>query len=545
MRKLYFEVLENMNFAETAREYARKLCLPVATVMLFMTLNITEAWAQKFGLKFPKDFATRYKQTHPEFDGIGGVNDTDIDGPGPDPEADEHEHGFQCAWAVLSPSDRVIRQAFRGTEARRTYRDRIGAISSRYNIDLATNTATEVQDRSNVYSWKLVLFVDQSFLDTKLDWSASSAKAITYINNTLSKINAKESAINSAWGNNTVAVSMCELIVIPDQSDMTQSLTFCNDLMYDINWDPLWDKSFHFWTHRFPWVYTTLYILPNENLLGYHPDWGSWTYSATHTWANDLAEGHEASHVAWHQYQNSDPNHNGLATSYMNATPTQNNTLPSDITSRNAVNPASFINGACGVSLPIELATFMVENNNCETVTVRRTTLSEIDSKQFILQVSSDGIKRTTVMTVDWAWDSQVQKDYEVVMNMNDFKAWWFNQLWLQYVRVADEDNEWWIRFHHAETLDLRKCALYWVEMYPTLFSSTWWTLTITNIPESSEKWINISIVDAAWRLVFDKQIENIEQEREQVTLNFNAAGVYTIRFWLWNNYIDKKIVVQ
>lgn len=547
MRNMPLEVLENPNSLTAKFEELKKagLALPIFLGLLTANLNSTNVVAQNW--KWKQDITIwlwneKYWENSPKLDLAdhkfnGTVSDTDNNWEKTDTTSE-----FHCDGPVFWPTERDIHHAFRKTEARKQYRNKIGAQSKRYNFDGVSYN--EVSDRSTTFSGKFVLCVDQWFLDTRLDWSLNSSKAATFTTNTISRINTKEVALWAAGVDNIYNASMCEIIVIPNQATNVVSMEYLNDLLYDINGDPLWDKSGLFFTHRFPNVYQTLYRIPNQSLIN-NVDGIAGMFSDNYTWTGILALTHETTgHIPGNEYANSDSAHNPDSWSYMYWAPTQDVIKTSDVTARDAIDPTSFFNGACGIPLPIELASFIIENEDCKIVKVRRSTESENNNKEFILQISTDGINRKTITTKAWAWDSNKVLNYEYEISMDELKKQSLWQLWIKYFRLWDIDYAGKVHFNSTESLDISECSDQSVYIYPNLIQKNGGTITIKNIPKNNDGQTQLSIIDQSGKIILDKTID-WELNESTMTLANLSAWTYFIRIWVWGLYVDNKIIVQ
>ena len=196
------------------------------------------------------------------------------------------------------------------------------------------------------------------------------------------------------------------------------------------------------------------------------------------------------------------------------------------VTGVTTFSPFTFSARVAGV-IPVKLSSFTVQKMN-NSVKLNWTTAQEINSKEFIIERSTNGNTWTAIATVPAAGNSNLVLNYSTTDN-TPVKG-------INFYRIRQVDING--RSDYSATKSVLFNSAYEVLITPNPAT------TILNIyvAKTNSNSVNIQLIDAT-----GKVIQNINPDQSHVQINISAMGrgLYFIKMTNEGNVITKKILLQ
>ena len=183
--------------------------------------------------------------------------------------------------------------------------------------------------------------------------------------------------------------------------------------------------------------------------------------------------------------------------------------------------------GICFDIIPIKLSSFEVQKIN-NTVKLSWTTAQEINSKEFIIERSSNGINWTAIATVAASGNSNTKVNYTKTDN-SPTKG-------INFYRIKQVDLDG--KFDYSSTKSILFNVAYEVLVTPNPATS----IINVYVDKSNNRSVNILLLDASGKVV-----RNINTDQPHVQINTSSLGrgLYYVKVIDDRNVVTNKVLLQ
>ncbi|MEP6676770.1 MAG: T9SS type A sorting domain-containing protein [Ferruginibacter sp.] len=186
----------------------------------------------------------------------------------------------------------------------------------------------------------------------------------------------------------------------------------------------------------------------------------------------------------------------------------------------------TFFFASSAYPIPVKLSSFNVRKENIMTAVINWTTAQEINSRNFEVQRSADGIQWTTIATIAAAGNSNTEKSYTF------YDAG--NKSGIIYYRLKQNDLDGRAAFSETRKLNFDKSMT--VQLYPNPVHD------VLNVYVAGSEKFSISITDIAGRRISSYEVKGSSYQLHTGNLE---AGVYQVKIISGTDSFNSKIIIQ